>query len=255
MPLPSGSPTAIPGSSAAGLDIIKSALRLIGYLESGETPSDDEAQDALMILNQMIDSWNAESLMIYTLSRQVFTLVAGQQAYKMGVGGDFNVPRPANIDYAGIISLNNAAQPLELPIDMLTDAQWAAIPVKNIQSSLPLQVYDDGGFPFRTLSYWCVPSVTVQTALYTWNSLTQFPDLTTQLTFPPAYLKAIRYCLAADLAPEFGVPLAPEVAQQALMTLAKIKSKNTPIIDLTCDPALNARGGTYDWRSDTYVSK
>jgi len=41
-------------------DQINGALRVLGVLAEGETPSAATSQDALMALNQMIDSWNTE---------------------------------------------------------------------------------------------------------------------------------------------------------------------------------------------------
>ena len=40
---------------------IERALRLLGVLAEGETPSAATSQDALMALNQMIDSWQTRS--------------------------------------------------------------------------------------------------------------------------------------------------------------------------------------------------
>lgn len=232
-------------------DLIKSSLRLIGAIESGEVPSADESADALVILNQMLDSWNAERLNIFTQTIANFALTVGVQTYTYGAGGTFNGVRPANIERANIVSLNNPAQPLELPLDMLTDAQWSAIPVKAVSSALPLKFYDDGDFPFRNLSFWPIPSVPVQVNIYVWTALSAFPDLVTDVTFPPGYLKALRYNLAVDLAPEFGVQIPPEVGIQALMSKAVIKSINIGPLDLQCDRALTQRGGRYNWLADT----
>lgn len=232
-----------------GLDLISSSLRLIGVLASGEVPSADEANDALTILNQMIDSWSAEKLMIFT--DQVVTLTPGtlKQAYTLGVGGDFNQARPPKIDRMSVIILNSPN--LELPIEMLSDEQWQAIPVKNVSSAVPTQVWDDGGFPLRTLSFWPIPSVSVNFVLYAWTALSQFADLsTTDYTFPPGYLKALRYNLALDLAPEFGRPVPPEVAAQAVISKAIIKTMNVQESILQIDPALGGRGGFYNWRTD-----
>src|SRR5271154_5020111 len=106
------------------LDLIKSAMRVLNVLASGEEPSGAEAADGLGILNQMLDSWQIERLMIFTIQRVVndingnpFNLVSGQQVYKVGLGGDFNIPRPPRIARIGIISLNNTQQPLELPLE------------------------------------------------------------------------------------------------------------------------------------------
>lgn len=236
------------------VDLIQSSLRLIGVLASGETASGAEASDALAILNDMIDSWQTERLMIFTTSRLTFSLISGQQTYTVGTGGNFNTPRPIRITQAGIISLNNPAQPLEIPIEYLTTPQWAAIPVKNIQSALPTKVYDDGAFPLRNLSYWPIPNTAVDTAIYPWVALTSFADLTTDYTFPPGYTKALRYNLAIDLAPEYGMNLPPEVAAQAIASKAAVKSINSPLIDLLCDPALvNPKGAVYNWLVDAPV--
>ena len=229
-----------------GNDLIASALRLIGVLASGETPSASEANDALMIANQMLDSWTAERLMIFGGSMQEFSLTPTKQTYTLGTGGDFNMPRPARIERMGIVSLNNPAQPLELPLEMLTDEQWEDIPVKLIPSSLPQEVYDDGAFPLRNLSFWSIPSVACNIRIYSWSALTQF-DLFTDITFPPGYMKAIRYNLAVDLCPEFGRSVSPEVAMQAVSSKAIIKSINIPLLDLRCDAAVAGDGGGFNW--------
>lgn len=240
------------------LDIITSAMRLIGVLASGETPEAAEAEDALVIANSMMDAWTAVRTLVFTVNRSgPFNLTPGQQTYTMGPGGGpFNLTsvRPPKITRMGMMVLTNPLQPLELEVEMLTDAEWADIPVKNISSSIPLKCWDDGGFPQRTLSFWCVPTTVVQAVPYVWQALTQFADLFTDYKFPPAYEKAIRYNLAVDLAPEFGVEsLNPVVAQQAILTRGEIKRMNSPIIDLKCDPAVLGSGGIYDWRSDTFV--
>jgi hypothetical protein len=233
-------------------DLISSALRLIGVLASGEVPSAAEANDAFNILNQMLDSWNTERLAIFTVQRQVVVPATLKQAYTVGVGGDFNIPRPPRIDRIGVISLQNSTEPLELPVELLTDVGWEAIPVKNISSSLPLKVWNDLGYPLMTLSFWPIPNVEVNFALYTWTALTQFPDLVTDEEFPPGYLKALRYNLAVDLAPEFGVQqVPPAVAAQAAESKGKIKAMNQPLLDMACDTALvNQRGGRYNWLTD-----
>lgn len=255
VPTPPAKSQAIPLQMTA-LDLIKSSLRLCGVLATRENPSANEAQDALMILNQMIDSWNSESLMIYTIQRNVFDIVSGQQTYTLGNGGNFDMARPAKIQSYTIISLQNPSQPLELPLDVYTDVAWANVPVKNVPSSLPTAVYDDGSFPFRNLSYWAVPNVgSLQAGIYSWQAINRFLDLSTAYSFPPAYLKALRYSLAVDLCQEFlGKDPAPSIIQQANESRAKIKSLNSPLIGLRCDPAIvNNADLTYNWISDTWV--
>ena len=235
-----------------GGDLIASSLRLIGVLASGETPTGAESSDALLIAQQMIDAWQAERMMIFTITISEFPLVPGQQTYTLGAGGNFNIPRPARIERMSIVNLNNPAQPLELPLEMLNEQGWQElIPVKLIQSSLPQRVYDDQAFPLRNLNFWCIPNVAVNTRIYYWTAISTFPDLTTDVTFPPAYLKAIRYNLAVDLAPEFGRSVPPEVAAQAVQTKAIVKNLNAPTLLSFADPAVvNPRGRVYNWLTD-----
>lgn len=246
-----------------GLDLITSSMRLIGVLASGENPSSAEANDALEILQDLIDQWQAERLNVFTIQRiavdvngNPLALIPGQQAYTVGTNGSFNIPRPARIDRVGIINLANPIQPLELAIEVLDDAGWQAIPVKNIQSALPLKVWNDKGFPFMTLYYWAVPNVVVQTALYVWGLLSTFNDLNiTELEFPPAYAKALRFNLAIDLAPEFGRDVPQIVAATAIQAKAIVKSMNSTTPIMGVDEALRGGGKrTYNWLTDEPVS-
>ena len=75
-------------STTAG-DQINAALRLIGQLAEGETPSAATSQDALAALNQMLDSWNTDRLLVYTTQTQVFSWPAGQATRTIGPTGDF----------------------------------------------------------------------------------------------------------------------------------------------------------------------
>jgi len=230
------------------IDLISSSLRLIGVLASGETPSSAEAADSLVIFNQMVEAWGIEHLALFTLNRDTFTLVPGTQNYTVGTGGTFNMTRPARIEYISMVILNNPAQPLELPIQMFTDTEWQAIPVKSITTTIPQGVYDDGGFPLRTLSYFPVPTVANQTILGTWAALTQAATLATDLVFPPGYFKAARYNLAVDLAPEFGASIRPEVLAQALASKGALKSLNSEDVISRVDPAITATGGSrFNW--------
>ena len=234
-----------------GVDLIASSLRLIGVLASGETPSGQEQLDGLLILQQMMDSWQAERLNIYTININEFPLVPGTQTYTLGTGGTLNMARPAKIERMSVVWLANPAQPLELPLDMVTDGGWQAVPIKLISSTLPTIVYDDGAFPFRNLSFWPIPTIVDNVRIYSWSPLTTF-DLVTDITFPPGYLKAIRYALAVDLAPEFGSAVPQEVAAQAILEKAKLKSMNAPLIESFCDPAIvNPRSLKYNWISDS----
>jgi hypothetical protein len=236
------------------LDLISSSLRLVGGIGTGETLSAAEAATGLQVLNQMLDSWQTERMLIFTLQINEYPLTPGQQTYTLGPGGNFNAVRPARIERMSIVNLANPSQPLELPIEMLSDEDWQTVPVKVITSTLPLYVYDDGSYPQRNLSFYPIPQVLVNTRIYVWQALTSFPDLSTDVQFPPGYFKAVRFNLAVDLGPEFDMQVPNTVIAQALESKARIKLLNAPSVQSGVDQALvDPEGGYYDWRSDMPV--
>lgn len=76
------------------IEIISRALKDIGALEAGEVPTPDAAQDALEMLNDLIDQWSNEGMMVYNVTEIVFPVIAGQTQYTIG-------PDPSTANYIG----------------------------------------------------------------------------------------------------------------------------------------------------------
>src|SRR6185437_2153429 len=88
--------------------------------------------------------------------------------------------------------------PVEVPLAMFTVDEWQTeIPVKVVDSSFPQICYDDGGFPFRKLNFWPIPTVQPNSVrIYSWQALSQPASLQTTIAFPPGYAEAFRFNLA-----------------------------------------------------------
>ena len=71
----------------APIDIISRALKDIGALEAGETPTPDAAQDAFEMLNDLIDQWSNEDMMTFYKTEIIFPVTSGQTQYTIGPGG------------------------------------------------------------------------------------------------------------------------------------------------------------------------
>jgi hypothetical protein len=71
-------------------DIVSRALKDIGALEAGEVPTADAAQDAFDMLNDLVDQWSNEEMMVYYKNEIVFPIVAGQTQYTIGPTGNIN---------------------------------------------------------------------------------------------------------------------------------------------------------------------
>ena len=72
---------------AKALDIISRALKDIGALEAGESPSADAVQDAFDMLNDMVGQWSNEDMMVFYKNEIIFPITAGQTQYTIGPGG------------------------------------------------------------------------------------------------------------------------------------------------------------------------
>ena len=65
-------------------DIISGALKDIGALEAGEVPTADAAQDALNMLNLLVDQWSNENMMVFNIQEIIWNVVPGQVQYTIG---------------------------------------------------------------------------------------------------------------------------------------------------------------------------
>jgi hypothetical protein len=227
-----------------GRDALSASLRLIGAIAPGESPASQEATDGLATFNRMIDSWSTEGLVIYaTTAETPLTLTPGDDSVTMGAAGDITT-RPMAIEKA-IIRDGTLDFP---PMELLTLDEYAAIPDKTLQSTYPLALYDDGGFPQRTLKLYPVPNAANSLVLYTKRALTQIATLDTALSLPPGYERALIYNGALELAPEYGKAVPDAVAMVAQDSKAAIKRANEKPRYLRCDdiPAGVARSGRYN---------
>jgi hypothetical protein len=235
-----------------GTALCTRALREIGALASGETMTGDEGADVLVMLNAMLDSWRVDGMTLSVLVRSVFDIAANTQTYTIGPTGTWVLtPVPQIIEAAGyLVPGTSPAQ--EVPVEVLTDPRYVAIPIKAQTSTLPQAIWYTRGAPLGTVTFW--PKVTVATVdlvLYTRTALTSWTALATDLTLPASAEEAIVYQLARRCCPQFGRPWTPELMDLARDAMATFKRTNVRADELTVDPALRGGpGGAYDIEAD-----
>lgn len=239
-----------------GNELIARSMRLMGYLSSGETPSGNDAQDALSALNDLIDAWKLERLFIFTIARTTKTLTSGTASYTIGSGGDINIDRPIWIDRATLIYDTSAATPSETPLELFTDQRWQEVRQKTLQSGLADGIFYDHGFTagLGRIYPWPIPNTsTTQLVLYVPSTaVAAFADLTTDYTFPPGYSRMLRYNLAVEMAPEWGREVPLRVDTTATSSLSAVKRANNRPRELKCGPEVLGRSGWFDIRTGSY---
>lgn len=227
-------------------EMIASSLRLIGVLASSEVATSEEASDALNSFNQMLSSWSTENLIIYQKVRDEFSLVASTATYTWGTGGTFNSSRPIEIIKANIEL--QGTDPQEIPLRILNTREYAELSLKELTSNIPLSVYFDGAYPLLNVTFHPVPSAAEKAVFYSLKPFTEL-TLSTALSYPPGYEKAIRYNLAIDLAPEYGRQPDALIMQQAVESKAAIKRKNIKPILLKADLPISTGKNSFDYRT------
>ena len=209
-------------------DQINRALRLLGVLAEGETPSAATSQDALMALNQMIESWNTERLAVFSTQDQVFLWPAGvgNQTRTLGPTGNFVGLRPILIDDATYF--RDPGTNVSFGIKLINPQQYDGIAVKTVTSTYPQVMFVNNTFPDTTLTIYPVPTRELEWHFISVEELSNPATLSTVLYFPPGYLRAFVYNLAMEIAPEFGVEPSPQVQRIAMTAKRNLKRINNP---------------------------
>lgn len=203
-------------------DLIRSSMRLIGAVATGETLTAEEAQDGLAVLNDLLDAWSVEGLMLYRSVRESFALVPGQSAYTIGAGADFDTTRPVRVD--GVVVTDGGADvPVRGPV---ADADWDRIVFKSLAHSTPTLYRYDAAHPTATLHLWPVPSKALPIVLTMSMQFSRLASIAESISYPPGYAKALRYALAMDLAPEFSVAVSPDIREAARQIIGRVKAAN-----------------------------
>jgi len=221
---------------------INRALRLLGVLAEGETPSADMSNDALMALNQMIDSWNTERLSVFSTKDQVFTWPAGEITRTLGPTGDFVGIRPVLVDDATYFIVPGTG--VSYGISLINDQQYNAIALKTSTSTVPQLCFVNMEYPNISMSVYPKPTQDLEWHIVSVAPLTEAATLATVMAFPTGYLRAFTYSLAMEIAPEFGVEPSFQVSRIAMTSKRNINRINNDndIMSMPTDVVSNRRG-------------
>jgi len=207
-------------------DQINGALRLLGALAEGETPSAATSQDALSALNQMIDSWNTERLSVFSTQDQVKTWLPNLQSNTLGPTGTLVGQRPILVDDATYF--RDPANNISFGIKLINQQQYDGIAVKTVTSTYPQVMWVNMTYPDIEIYVYPVPTKALEFHFVSVEPLMSVPDLTTVIAMPPGYLRAFKYNLALEIAGEFGIQPNPQVSRIAMTSKRNLKRINNP---------------------------
>jgi hypothetical protein len=195
-------------------------------LAEGEEPSAAAAQDGLLAMNQMLDSWSTERLAVFSTQDQMFTWPANTISRTLGPTGDFVGNRPVLLDDSTYF--RDPSNGISFGIKILNQQQYNGIAVKTVTSTYPQVIWVNMNMSNMDMYIYPVPTKALEWHFVSVTELAEPATLSTVLVVPPGYLRAFRYCLACEMAPEFGVEPSPTVSRIAMVSKRDIKRINNP---------------------------
>jgi hypothetical protein len=113
-------------------------------------------------------------------------------------------------------------------IKFINQQQYDGIAVKTVTSTYPQVMFTNMTYPNIEMVIYPVPLRLLEWHFISVERLTQPANLATAILFPPGYLRAFRYNLACELAPEFGIEPSPTVSRIAMYSKRDLKRINNP---------------------------
>ena len=199
-------------------DIIKGALRKIGVVAQGESPTSDQITEASFALNLMVKAWEADGMPLWALRTTAIPLTDGVNAYNIGITKTVNTDKPLKVIQAWI---RDTTSNVDVPMRILTKQEYSILGNKTT-SGKPIQIYYEPLSDYGILHVFPTPSsidaannqiyITYQKPYDDFSISTDVPD------FPQEWYNAVVYGLAVQLAPEYGLPIDQRrvLAQEAL---------------------------------------
>ena len=237
-----GSGSAAIPPSVSAYKLVHDAYRELGVSRAGQAVSPEMLDDGFQRLNEMVDSWNTERLFIWAIRQDIYELTAGVSTYILG-----------DLEESGIRPTIQGVS--MLPAGQTQQHQLRILTLDEFRSG-QYGWYSDNAFPHANV--WFPPAQAgQQLIIYSWQRLSGFESLDAQYSFPPGYAQALKWSLAAQLAPSARIyAKIPDVMYKHIeteMTRSKfvIKRLNAPELLMTVDSALGCGCG-YDITIDGY---
>lgn len=214
-------------ASVSVRSLITDALMELNVMDGGAVLSAANATFCLGRLNQLFDSWNAQLEAVYADKTLAFTFIANQQDYTIGPSGaDFTSPttRPVTIEGATVI-LTGTSPEARFPLNLRDYQWWMNLPVQNVSTSYPTDVFYEPEWPNGVLHFWPKPTTTYGLEIVTRVTLA---DLTINDSYnmPPGYQQAGMLTLAENVASAYGRPVTALTATKAREARARIFANN-----------------------------
>jgi hypothetical protein len=208
-------------------DVIESSLRLIGVLDPNQTAAAEDVADSLMAFQDLMSEIGGDGTMIPGTTTEAITLVSTQSSYTVGENGspDLNTIRPEHIFNAFVRDSSG----YDHYVDVISESDYNAISSKTT-ASRPQRIWYNPTAPNGTVYVHPVPTSAESLYIVSRKPFTESTSKTQELLddlgIPRNYHSHLKFMLAVEIAPEFGVEPSDKVIMRAAQGESKIMNLN-----------------------------
>jgi hypothetical protein len=174
-------------------EIVQAAMQELAVLSAGESPTAEEVQDSIRVMNWMFKSWPARGLNLWRETQGEVVIPAATASIALD---------PYCLDVVEARFVQSST--FERPLARWEAGQYRQIPNK-VQPGYPVAYYLDKQTTGISLTLWPVP-VADATILYTYSRIPQdVTDGAETVDVPQEWTELVYVALAARLVQTFGV--------------------------------------------------
>jgi hypothetical protein len=210
--------------SVTAQGIIEGSLRVLGVIAAGETPTADELADALEALNLLVKSWQQapNPLMrgVQPWHRVETTIdvssVGAKQGYTLAASGaDVTMQIPVDIVAVTRVTSDSDRVPM-IRVTFDEFVEWG----DRTDTGTPSRWFYERGLTSGKLWFNLLPSDTADDYVITSiRPLQDLDSLTNDVEFPQEWMRALKFNLAVEIAPEYGIQVGENIVMLAQQSL------------------------------------
>jgi hypothetical protein len=185
--------------------IIRGALRIVGGIAQGETPTTDQYTEAAEALNFLVKALEADGMPLWAMKEYSVPLTVSTASYRIGLSQTVNTPKPLRVISA---YRRDSTSNIDVPMVKLTRDEYNLLGNKTSEGT-PSQFYYDPQRTYGDLFLFPVPDSSSATnsvvRIVYQRPFEDFDASTDEPDFPQEWFDALKFLLADRLAPEYGV--------------------------------------------------
>lgn len=188
--------------------IVAAALRKVGALAQGQTPTTEDYTNGTEALNNLVAEFQTMGMTLWAMLTSNITMVASQETYTIGVGQTINQAFPLKVLSAWTEPTAGGGRQT-LNEESVND--FYLLPLNSGSTGTPVKFMYQPFINYGKLHLWPSPDTSAASdRTLTISYLAPFEDFVSSADspyFPKEWNNALIYGLANLLAPEYGLPL------------------------------------------------